>query len=355
MKSLWPPSRAFPPEMAYIKVNLLGSGYFGKVWLEHDQALDRFCAAKYLDPAMLVQGADTYAEAQAMVAAQHEHVVTVYSADLDGGMPVIRMEYLPEGSVETRYQGRPVPVGIAVRLLEDACRGVEHLHGRGLLHRDLKPANLLLTEGGRVKISDFGLSCRQGAAFGVPPWAYAIHLPPEAVPSSSIDTPGGDVYALGVTAYRVLNGDAALPNLTPDKLEAAITAGRYPDRNRWLPHVHPKLRRAVTKAMHPKPATRYQSAAAFRHALETARPIVSWLPGTIAIGANWHGEDPRDGSKWRATTESTSRGGYRFVLEKCRLGKAWRKQGSDGFEDQDDQAVQAHAATVLARLATQGR
>jgi serine/threonine protein kinase len=72
-----------------------------------------------------------------MIAAQHENVVVVYSAELEGGEPVIRMEYLPTGSVTDKYGGNPIAVADAVRMMEDACRGVEHLHVRGILHRDI--------------------------------------------------------------------------------------------------------------------------------------------------------------------------------------------------------------------------
>lgn len=244
--------------MAYQRIQCLRAGYFGEVWLEYDQALDRYCAVKYINPARLVSGIDGYAEAQAMIAAQHENVVAVFSADMVGNAPAIRMEYLPDGSVQDRYKGDPGPVGEAVRIMEEACRGVEHLHTRGLLHRDLKPGNLLLTGSGSVKVSDFGLSCQRGATTGIPPWSYTSHVPPEAGPGG-ITTPQGDVYALGVTAYPLLNGDAALSatGISPADIPAAIAASTYPDRNRWQPYIHQPLRRAITKALHIDPAKRF--------------------------------------------------------------------------------------------------
>ena len=149
-----------------------------------------------------------------MVAAEHDHVVTVYSAELEGGQPVIRMEYLPDGSVADRYSGNPVPVAEAIRIMADACRGVEHLHVRGILHRDIKPGNLLLTPTCNVKVSDFGLACPIANASGAPQTAYRRHLPPEAASQGTgIITTRGDVYAAGVTAYRLLNGDQALKGI----------------------------------------------------------------------------------------------------------------------------------------------
>jgi serine/threonine protein kinase len=200
--------------LPYQQLQYLGGGHFGEVWLEMDTDLGRPCAAKYLDRNRLLPGTAAFAEAHAMVAAEHDHVVTVYSAELEGGQPVIRMEYLPDGSVADRYSGNPVPVAEAIRIMADACRGVEHLHVRGILHRDIKPGNLLLTPTCNVKVSDFGLACPIANASGAPQTAYRRHLPPEAASQGTgIITTRGDVYAAGVTAYRLLNGDQALKGI----------------------------------------------------------------------------------------------------------------------------------------------
>ena len=146
-----------------------------------------------------------------MLDGEHDNVVRVFSADTEAGIPVIRMEYLADGSIADRYAGDPVAVADALHVLEEACRGVETQHARGVLHRDLKPANLLIAEGGRIKVSDFGLACEAGNSAGAPPFGYTEHLPPEALAGSgAIETAQGDVYALGVTLYRLLNGDGMM-------------------------------------------------------------------------------------------------------------------------------------------------
>jgi serine/threonine-protein kinase len=338
--------------MGYRKLRRLGAGHFGEVWLEHDDALDRPCAAKYLNPANLLSVVDVYAEAQAMMAAQHDNVVTVYSADDLQGTPVIRMEYLPDGSVEDRYKGLPVPVREGVRIMEEACRGLEHLHLSGLLHRDVKPANLLLTSGDGVKVSDFGLSCKSSEVSQAVPLAYMLHIPPEAVSTGEgITTPTGDVYAAGVTAYRLVNGDAMLSMAATTDLEAAIAAGRYPDRKLWQPHVHPKLRRVIVKALHVDPGKRYPSASAFRRALEQARPAVSWkmTPGV----EHWDGEGP-DGSSWRAEVVKR-RGGFRFEVARRLPGRGWRRLAADERDGNSPAELLPHAEQALGRVAENGR
>src|SRR5258707_656510 len=143
---------------------------------------------------------------------KHHNVVQVYSAEIESATPVIRMEYLEEGSVAGQFGRDVLPVREALQIMEAACRGVTHIHHVGLLHRDIKPANLLLHPLQTVKVSDFGLVCHPvdvGSGTAMP---YLAHLPPEAFADGTmaiIDVTG-DVYALALTTYRLLNGDRVI-------------------------------------------------------------------------------------------------------------------------------------------------
>jgi eukaryotic-like serine/threonine-protein kinase len=344
--------------MPYNRLACLGSGFFGEVWLEEDTGLNRRCAAKYLNPGRLPAGV-AFAEAQMMLDAEHDNVARVYSADYEAGIPVIRMEYLPAGSVADRHQGEPVSVADALHIVEEACRGVEALHSRGVLHRDLKPANLLIGEGNRIKVSDFGLACEVTNLAGAPPWGYREHLPPEAVAGGGgIDTVGGDIYALGVTLYRLLNGDGmmrALATPTTD-VSALIAAGRYPDRTKWQLHIHDQLRRAARKAMHLDPSRRYSSASELRHALEGIRPAMSWVPVTIAgPGMAWEATAADVGSRCRARLSPNRQGKYLFELERQGPSGQFRTSRTDSMTGATPKETLRHAASVLQRVAIEGR
>jgi eukaryotic-like serine/threonine-protein kinase len=343
--------------MPYNRLACLGSGYFGEVWLEEDTGLNRRCAAKYLNPARLPTGV-AFAEAQLMLDAEHGNVVRVYSADDEAGIPVIRMEYLPDGSVADRYRGEPAPVADALHIVEEACRGVEALHSREVLHRDLKPANLLIAEGNRIKVSDFGLACEATNAAGAPPWGYTEHLPPEAVTGGGgIDTAVGDVYALGVTLYRLLNGDAMMRALAAPTTDvpALIAAGKYPDRAKWQLHIHDQLRRVARKAMHVDPSRRYSSASDLRHALEGIRPVMSWVPVTVAgPGMAWEATAANGDSRCRARLGPNRQGKYLFELERQGPSGQFRASRADTLTGTSLKQALPHAASVLQRVATEG-
>lgn len=339
--------------MSYDRQRRLGQGFFGSVWLEFDNILERHVAAKYPDMSKLARPEDAFNEARSMVAVDHENLVQVISAE-ESPIPVIRMTYLPEGSIADNYGGRPLPTLQACKWIEDACRGVEHLHLMGILHRDIKPANLLI-DGEAVRVSDFGLACRLDALAEASPIGYTTHVPPESIFQGFIDDTLGDVYALGVTLYRLLNGDEIFNSGRANAdFRLAIRTGQYPDRSKWQPHLHTKLVKVAQKAMSLEPSKRYQSATEFRHGLEKARPVVSWSNNSLmADTTEWSGKNALTGDEWMATL-NVSMGKSRFEIRRQLQGKAWRTLRKEGFASLSAAAAKEYAAKVLQRVAVQG-
>ncbi|HEY3830754.1 MAG TPA: hypothetical protein VGO03_00520, partial [Acidimicrobiia bacterium] len=94
--------------MPYTRIDRIGSGHFGDVYLERDEGLDRLCAAKHVRP----PAGDPYSEPQAMATVSHENIVQIYSAEDDPATPggiVIRMEHHRSGSLADIYKGRSAP------------------------------------------------------------------------------------------------------------------------------------------------------------------------------------------------------------------------------------------------------
>ncbi|MGR6031075.1 serine/threonine-protein kinase [Rhodococcus erythropolis] len=331
------------------RIKHLGNGFYGSVELEYDEGLNRPCAAKYITHAAFSEA--DFTEAQAMELGKHDNVVSVFSTDVENGTPVIRMEYMEDGSVADRYKQDAAPVRDAVLIVEAACRGIAHIHTVGLLHRDIKPANLLLDRTHIVKVSDFGLACEKVEPEGGSGFPYFPHLPPESINDGTrtVTTVQGDVYALGLTAYRLLNSDRRVR----PKLE---TNSAIPAADAWMPYIHRSLRTAVSKALHPDPAKRIQSASDFRHALEKTRPQVNWRSFTNNSHLNsrhaWQGS-ALDGTEWRAEVSRRSTD-FQFTVERCLPAKAWRAQNNDKQTFQTEAAALRYGATVLQRIAGQG-
>ena len=153
---------------------------------------------------------------------------------------------------------------------------LEYAHQQDYIHRDIKPGNILIGRRGEGKLSDFGLATQVPRGATASPYGYLTHVAPEMF-RDGVANRLTDIYALGVTAYRLLNGDGFLPQLaTTEELQDMILAGEYPDRSHYRPHVPMQLRKVVNRAMNTDPAKRYASASDFRHALEAVPISCDW-------------------------------------------------------------------------------
>src|SRR5262249_15317980 len=141
-------------------------GGMGVVWKARQTKLNRVVALKMV---LGDQRADSkelirfLAEAEAVAAVKHPHVVQVYEYGDASGRPFLAMEYLPGGSLRERLEqtGRLEPKA-AARLVGTLAEAVQAAHDQGIVHRDLKPGNVLYDELGRSKVTDFGLAKRAG-------------------------------------------------------------------------------------------------------------------------------------------------------------------------------------------------
>lgn len=135
--------------------------------------------------------------------------------------------------------------------------GVSYCHERGVCHRDLKPENLLLDASGRLKISDFGLSClpeqngRSMAALrttcGTP-----NYVAPEVLRGQGYDGRAADVWSLGCILYVLTAGGMPFDEPALPALFAAITAARF----RCPPHFSAPLVDLITSILTADPKKR---------------------------------------------------------------------------------------------------
>jgi eukaryotic-like serine/threonine-protein kinase len=230
----------------YVLDREIGRGASGSVWAAHDMQLDRLVAAKLLRRELLEHAgarARFEEEARNIARLRSPHVVQVFDAGADGPQPFIVMELLDGESLEARLNRySPLPRQVALSIAVDVARGIEAIHGAGMVHRDLKPANILLTlEGGRevAKVVDFGVSRLAARELGsdVPVESSVVgtplYLSPEALSGSRVDH-RSDLWALGIVTYRMLTGAWPFhdPNeriVAPGKLALIDASVRVPE------------------------------------------------------------------------------------------------------------------------------
>ncbi|GAB3302427.1 PASTA domain-containing protein [Epidermidibacterium keratini] len=202
----------------YRVLRRLASGGMSRVYLGHDDRLDRPVAIKVMnsdlaaDPPFLARFTR---EARAAARILHPNIVTVHDqgTDPDHDAVYLVMELVRGGTLRDllRVRDRLSPAE-ALAIIEPVLTGLAAAHREGLVHRDIKPENILIDGNGRVLIADFGLaravaesshtthSGMGGAVFGT-----IAYLSPEQITKGYADA-RSDVYATGVMLYEMLTG-----------------------------------------------------------------------------------------------------------------------------------------------------
>ncbi|MEU0571456.1 protein kinase [Nonomuraea sp. NPDC005983] len=215
----------------YQLLSPLGAGGAGTVWRARDEVLHREVAVKEvrLPPGEDRQRAlvDTLREARATAALSHPSIITVHDVLSEDGRPWIVMDLLAGRSLGDLVKERgPLPPGhvatIGLRVLD----ALEVAHARGILHRDVKPGNVMITDGGEVVLTDFGIAAHtgdmpaagaaDGAVAGSPGYVAPEHLRGERA------GPAADLWSLAATLYTAAEGRPPFARESPMAIIAAV-------------------------------------------------------------------------------------------------------------------------------------
>ncbi|MFC9105229.1 serine/threonine-protein kinase [Streptomyces rochei] len=194
----------------------LGRGGMGIVWRATDQLLGREVAVKALPLDESLSAAEarrrrerTLREARAVAQLSHPHVIVVHDVVEDDERAYMVMELVDGGSLADRVLGGgPLDAAEAARIgiaLLDALRTA---HAAGILHRDVKPSNVLVSDDGRVVLTDFGVAQVAGATTLTETGSFVgspEYTAPERM-SGAGTGPESDLWSVGVLLCAVLTG-----------------------------------------------------------------------------------------------------------------------------------------------------
>lgn len=261
----------------YLIEREIGAGGMGVVYQARDRLLDRPVALKVLPPSLCTHPEylrRLAREAQIQANIDSPYVVTVHALMEREGALVLVMEYLQGETLEQRLRrAGPLSVAEAVDVFEQACVGIEHIHGVGIIHQDLKPTNLFITSSGRVKLMDFGVARRLddsrivdcGSMMGT-----LLYMSPEQIKGREVDF-RADVYTLGITLFEALTGHLPFERRTHYALMHAHVQENPPPPSRYQREIPRGLEKVILKAIAKEPNRRYQTITEFRHALHRYR------------------------------------------------------------------------------------
>ncbi len=276
----------------YEIVRRVGSGGGGVVYLAQDTRLQRPVVIKMLRRGASAQKAreSILREARLASAIDHPNVCAIYEAGEVDGRAFIAMQHVPGQTLDRIIQSGPLSLQLTLSIAIQITDGLEAAHRLGIFHRDLKPANIAVTEGGLVKILDFGLARRRpaeavdaaAAATGRRRRSSSVrggtlaYMAPEQFLGRASEL--SDIFAFGVILYEMLTArhpfvlQAQLQELmNPTHAQSHIKRAiqfHEPESIRQLrPEVTAELEQVVAKALAKNPAERFQSTAEMREGL----------------------------------------------------------------------------------------
>lgn len=313
--------RPRPPRLArgetvgrYVIVDTLGQGGMGVVYAAYDPELDRKVALKLLRPGPGDE-ADSAGfrdrllrEAQAMARLRHPNVIKVYDVGTKPGALFVAMELIDGTTLGAWLKERRRSWREIVDVFRKAGAGLAAAHEAGLVHRDFKPDNVLISRGGDVVVTDFGLARAIDPAPSPLPLPLQSPEPASSSPSSPLNTPltvtgalvgtpiymapeqlygvavdaRADVYSYCTALYEGLFGRRPYDARTIDELRRQVTLGRVrePDGARCPAWV----RRIVMRGLRIQPDARYPSMRALLDDL-ARDPAARWRRVSAAAGA----------------------------------------------------------------------
>jgi len=261
-----------------VVVGRLGEGGMAVVELAKQRSLDREVALKRLkdDPDDAgSMGHGLLDEARITGSLEHPNIVPIHAVGVDDVLgPVVVLKRV-QGEVWSDALKRDadalpnddVALDRHLRVLMQVCNALHYAHSRGVVHRDVKPDNVMLGEYGEVYLMDWGIALKPER----PPEAFAVagtaaYMAPEMV-LGELDRHDGrtDVYLLGATLHEILTGR---PRHLASTLPASLLSALQSEPVEWPPEVPPDLGAIANRACNADPALRFQSAAAFRDAIE---------------------------------------------------------------------------------------
>ena len=255
---------------------VLGVGGMGVVALALDERLDRQVAIKFVKPALFTipEARSMFVEeSRAMARLTHRNVLSVFASGDHGDTPYFVMELVDGRTVEqwlaSQPEGELPSVDDVIRIIEQACTGVDAIHASGTVHRDLKPSNLLVDKSFRVAVGDFGVAraSEQGSGSAMLVGTAAYMAPEAAFGEEGNREEARDIYALGCIAYELLTGRAPFIGATDmNVLTQHVLQSPVPPSER-RPDLPPGYDDIVLKALAKNVPDRWPTAGAFRDAL----------------------------------------------------------------------------------------
>ncbi len=260
----------------YQLLEVIGRGGMGVVYRAQQLSLNRIVAVKMIQenrPSSEDNRKRFFAEAEATARLEHPGIVPVFEVSQIDGHPFFSMQFVRGETLAERLRQGPVPQRLASQIMVDVCRAIDFAHSQGVLHRDIKPSNIMIDNGDKVRVTDFGLAkfadssdnlTRSGAVIGTPSYMS----PEQASGRSQLLGPRSDIYSLGSVLYHLLTGRPPFIADSPMQLALQVLEHDPPPPRLLEPSVDRDLEMIVQRSIQKPPDLRYATAGELADDLE---------------------------------------------------------------------------------------
>jgi len=194
----------------YLIQDVVARGGMSTVYLAKDLRLDRVVAIKVIHPHLAADPVfrdKFFREARMLAKVNHANLVNIYDQGDDSGNAYIVLEYVQGITLRDalRDSGALTTEQI-VQVSKAVLSALSQAHSNGIVHRDLKPENVLLSDDGRIKVTDFGLARELSADTDTGSLVGTVaYLAPEVIKRGKTQTQS-DIYSYGIMLFEMLTG-----------------------------------------------------------------------------------------------------------------------------------------------------
>src|SRR5947199_2601535 len=261
----------------------IGKGAMGVVFLARAPLIGRLLALKTFRIGYSIKDQEMeqfrirfMREAQSAGILTHPNIVTIHDVveASDEGLAFIAMEYVRGTNLKLMLQGeQPLTLAGVLDVVSQVGDALDYAHANRVVHRDVKPANILITQEGRVKITDFGIArldssnlTQEGQLLGTP-----NYMAPEQVQGKEVDHRAA-LFSLGLVLYEMLTRHKPFQGENLTVVSHRIVYDQFTPLRDYARDLPPGVDRILGRALEKDPARRYQRA---KKMIEDLRQVVA--------------------------------------------------------------------------------
>lgn len=264
---------------------LIGGGGMSLVYQAKDIYLNRIVAVKVLREQFTSDNEFVRRfrrEAQAVASLSHPNIVSIYDVGQEQDIHYLVMEYIKGKTLKELITERaPLPLPEVIDIIKQICDALEHAHENSIVHRDIKPHNIIITRGGRVKVTDFGIARAISTATVTHTRGIigSVHYFSPEQAKGEVTGEKSDIYSLGIVLYEMVTGKLPFEGESPISVALMHIQNQPTPPSYYNPNLPEKIEKIILKAINKNPNERYENVAKIR--LELRAALLGQMTGVL--------------------------------------------------------------------------